>query len=116
MAAIEPFGPYRHAAPRHIFGEGGQLGERLLDPLRLLGFQDTAEVQRVTMFLEEFVADPNVTVIVEDIRSFKVFIVGEVAKPGAYALKSDTSVLQALAMAGGFDEAAVAAFWPTTGA
>src|SRR3990172_5932546 len=42
--------------------------------------------------LKEFVADPNVTVIVEDIRSFKVFIVGEVAKPGAYVLKSDTSV------------------------
>lgn len=54
--------------------------------------------------LKEFVADPNVTVIVEDIRSFKVFIVGEVAKPGAYVLKSDTSVMQALAMAGGFTQ------------
>lgn len=65
-------------------------------PMRLKGI--------IVEKLKEFVADPNVTVIVEDIRSFKVFIIGEVAKPGAYALKSSTSVVQALSMAGGFTQ------------
>lgn len=54
--------------------------------------------------MKEFVADPNVTVIVEDIRSFKVFIVGEVARPGAYNLKSETTLMQALAIAGGLTQ------------
>ena len=54
--------------------------------------------------MKEFVADPNVTVIVEDIRTFKVFMVGEVVRSGAYAMKSNTTVMQALAMAGGLTQ------------
>lgn len=54
--------------------------------------------------LKDFVAEPNVTVIVDDIRSFKIYIIGEVARPGVYPLKSATTIVQALAMAGGFTQ------------
>lgn len=48
-----------------------------------------------------FVEDPNVTVVVKQINSRKVFVTGQVAKPGTYPLMGPTTVLQMLATAGG---------------
>ena len=45
-----------------------------------------------------------VTVVVKEINSRKVFITGQVAKPGPYSLTGPTSVLQLIAMAGGLQE------------
>ena len=51
-----------------------------------------------------FVEDPNPTVIVKEIKSRRVFITGQVDKPGPYILNGDTTVLQLIAMAGGLRE------------
>ena len=51
--------------------------------------------------LGEFVTAPLVTVIVEEIKSRKIFVTGKVATPGVYDLTQPTRVLQAIAMAGG---------------
>jgi polysaccharide export outer membrane protein len=53
---------------------------------------------------EAYVEDPNPTVIVKEIKSRRVFITGQVEKPGPYALTSETTVLQLIAMAGGMRE------------
>jgi len=55
----------------------------------------------ITEKLANFVRNPNVTVIVERINSFKVFFIGEVNTPGALLFLRPTRVLQAVAMAGG---------------
>jgi len=52
----------------------------------------------------KFVEDPTVSVVVKAINSRKVFITGQVAKPGPYPLMDATSVLQMLAIAGGPSE------------
>ena len=52
----------------------------------------------------KFVEDPNVTVVVKQINSRKVFITGKVGKPGPYPLTAPTTVLQLIAMAGGLHE------------
>src|SRR5262249_32965096 len=52
----------------------------------------------------KFVRDPGATVIVKQIHSRKVYVVGEVAKPGAIQLGDEMNVLQAIAEAGGFLE------------
>jgi polysaccharide export outer membrane protein len=52
--------------------------------------------------LARFVNSPSVTVGVTSAQSAQFFIVGKVARPGAYALDKPTSFLQALALAGGF--------------
>jgi polysaccharide export outer membrane protein len=52
----------------------------------------------------KFIRDPGVTVIVKEIRSSKVYIVGEVGRPGTIQLGSEWNVLQALAEAGGLLE------------
>jgi polysaccharide export outer membrane protein len=52
--------------------------------------------------LEKYITDPQVTVIVQEINSEKFNILGQVAKPGAYSLTRVTTVLDAVAGAGGF--------------
>lgn len=52
--------------------------------------------------LKEFKESPSVSVSVKEVNSYYVYVMGEVAKPGKYQLKSHTSVLQAIALAGGF--------------
>ena len=52
--------------------------------------------------LKAFLANPEVTVIVNDPRSQHFNIVGEVARPGTYPLSQSTTVLDAISAAGGF--------------
>ena len=54
--------------------------------------------------LEKFVEVAGVTVIVKEINSSKVSVLGQVRKPGIYPLRSDLTVLDAIAMAEGFNE------------
>lgn len=59
--------------------------------------------------LKPYVPDPDVTVIVEQINSQKYFVMGQVAHPGSYPLTVPTTVVEALAAAGGFVD------WAKTG-
>jgi len=52
----------------------------------------------------DFIAAPEVSVIVAEVKSIKVSVIGEVPKPGRYELKSRTTVLDILALAGGFGQ------------
>lgn len=54
----------------------------------------------------KFVRDAGATVIVKEIRSRKIYIIGEVARPGTFQLGSEMTVLQAIGEAGGFIEGA----------
>ena len=49
-----------------------------------------------------FIKDPQVSVIVLQVNAPKYYVIGNVAKPGTYSLRGETSILQALALAGGF--------------
>ncbi|RJP20364.1 MAG: hypothetical protein C4529_09585 [Deltaproteobacteria bacterium] len=51
-----------------------------------------------------FIKEPQVSVIVLQVNAPKYFVIGNVLKPGTYSLRSETSVLQALALAGGFTQ------------
>ena len=48
--------------------------------------------------------NPSVSVNVIEVNSYYVFIVGEVARPGKLPLKSYTTILQAMSLAGGFTQ------------
>jgi polysaccharide export outer membrane protein len=52
--------------------------------------------------LQSFISEPEVTVIVTEVRSQKFNILGMVAKPGSYPLTNSSTVLDAIAQAGGF--------------
>jgi len=52
--------------------------------------------------LASYISQPEVTVIVQEIKSQKFNILGQVAKPGAYPITNSPTVLDAIALAGGF--------------
>jgi polysaccharide export outer membrane protein len=54
--------------------------------------------------LTAYIKDPQVSVIVLQVNAPKYFVLGSVAKPGTFSLRSETSILQALALAGGFTQ------------
>ncbi len=54
--------------------------------------------------LRPYIQEPRVTVIVREVNSPRVFVTGEVARPGAFPLRGRLSVLQAIALAGGFSD------------
>jgi polysaccharide biosynthesis/export protein len=58
--------------------------------------------QDILKKLQTLVTNPEVSVIVQDIRSQRFNVVGEVNKPGTYPLSSRMTVLDAIALAGGF--------------
>ncbi len=58
----------------------------------------------MTKAAAKFVEEPSVTVVVKEINSRKVFITGQVTKPGSYRLTSGMTVLQLIAVAGGLLE------------
>jgi len=69
--------------------------------VRVVGLT-TGQVQDIlTEKLKTVVTEPQVTVIVRDIKSRKVYLVGKVGRPGAVALGGHETVLQILAEAGG---------------
>ena len=54
--------------------------------------------------LADYMPTPEISVIVKEVHSFKVSVLGEVKKAGQYELKSRTTVLDVVALAGGFTE------------
>ena len=54
--------------------------------------------------LKEYITNPTVTVIVVEALASQVFVMGEVAHPGMVQLHGPTTILQVLAVAGGFKE------------
>jgi polysaccharide export outer membrane protein len=58
--------------------------------------------QEITKKLETYISEPQVTVIVQEMRSKRFNVLGQVARPGSYLLSNSTTVLDAIALAGGF--------------
>jgi polysaccharide export outer membrane protein len=56
--------------------------------------------QKLLVYLKE----PQVSVIVKQVNAPKIFVIGNVVRPGPYPLRSDMSILQALSLAGGFTQ------------
>jgi len=54
--------------------------------------------------LQSFISEPEVTVIVTEVKSQKFNILGQVARPGSYPLTNASTVLDAVAIAGGFKD------------
>jgi polysaccharide export outer membrane protein len=82
----------------------GMITLPLIRDIRAAGLTPQELADRVQTALREYVTDASVTVVVRQMNSRKVFITGEVAKPGAYPLASSMTVMQLIAVAGGITE------------
>jgi polysaccharide export outer membrane protein len=82
----------------------GRISLPLLNDLQAAGLTPAELRDEIAKRLSEFMPTPEVSVIVNEVRSFKISVLGEVQKPGRYDLRSRTTVLDALALAGGFKD------------
>jgi polysaccharide export outer membrane protein len=82
----------------------GKITMPLVGDLVARGLTPLALRDRIAAALQEYVRNPVVTVMVVEATSPCVYVVGEVARPGMITMKSDLTVLQALAMAGGLKD------------
>lgn len=78
----------------------------MIRDVKAAGLTPTELADRIQKALRdgEFIVDASVTVVLRQMNSRKVFITGEVAKPGAYPLTSSMTVMQLIAVAGGLTE------------
>lgn len=79
----------------------GMISLPLLNDVHAAGLTPDQLKDRIMEQSKKFVEDPNITVVVKQINSRKVFITGEIGKPGPYPLTGPTTVLQLIAVAGG---------------
>src|SRR5262245_7481027 len=80
----------------------GNISLPLVGDLRANGRTPDQLRDEIKRHLRGYLADPEVTVIVQEARSQKFNILGEVERPGSYALSKSMTVLDAIALAGGF--------------
>lgn len=82
----------------------GKITLPLVNEIQASGLTARQLQEQITAKLKDFVASPVVTVMVQQIRSQTVFIMGEVSKAGEYPMGAPMTVLELLGRAGGFRE------------
>ena len=80
----------------------GKISVPLLDDVQAEGLTPEELKEVVTQELSEYVSSPDVTVIVTEMNSKTATIMGGVARSGQVILRRQTSLLEAIAMMGGF--------------
>jgi polysaccharide export outer membrane protein len=80
----------------------GMISMPIIGDVQAAGLTPDQLADRITKRLKDFKENPSVSVSVKEVNSYTVFLLGEVARPGKYQLKSYTTILQAISLAGGF--------------
>ncbi len=80
----------------------GMISLPLLKDVHVAGMTPAEMEKFLADKLKAYITNPQVTVTVQEIRSRKAYITGEVVRPGPYPLLAPTTVLQLLSQAGGF--------------
>jgi|GEM_PF-181944 len=82
----------------------GMITLPLLNDVKAAGFTPLQLKKDLEEKIKDFVEVPEISVIVKESLSRRIYIIGKVAKQGEYLLTKDMTVLQALSVAGGLAE------------
>src|SRR5713226_7645572 len=82
----------------------GKISLPLLNDVQAAGLTPMQLRDVLIKLLTSYIPTPEVSVIIREVHSFKVSVIGEVKTPGRHELKSGATVLDVLAMAGGLGE------------
>jgi polysaccharide export outer membrane protein len=82
----------------------GKISLPLVNDIQAAGLTPSELRQQLTTRLAEFVPTPEVAVIVSEVQSLRVSVVGAVKTPGRFMLKSPATVLECIALAQGLTE------------
>ena len=84
----------------------GRISLPLVGDVGAAGRTATQLAEAISEKLKEFKENPQVSIVVREVNSYAIYVLGEVTKPGKYPLKSKTTLLQAITLASGFTSAA----------
>jgi polysaccharide export outer membrane protein len=76
----------------------------MIDDIQAEGLTPLQLKEVIVKKIRNYIDEPTVSVIVVEANSFRVFVTGQVRMPGMYKLRSETSLLQIIPIAGGFTE------------
>jgi polysaccharide export outer membrane protein len=82
----------------------GKISLPLLNDINVSGLTPEQLRTELIQAASKLMNEPNATVVVKEIHSRKVFITGNVGKPGSYPLAGEMNVMQLIALAGGLQE------------
>lgn len=80
----------------------GLISMPLIGDVAAAGLTSDVLARLIAERLTEFMASPTVSVQVKEVNSYFIYVMGEVQKPGKYPLKSYSTVMQGITLAGGF--------------
>jgi len=79
----------------------------LIGEVKVKGLTTTEIAQKIASLLADgYIVDPQVTVFIQEYRSKKVIVMGEITNPGLYELHGNMSFLELLSKAGGLTKEA----------
>ena len=82
----------------------GRIALPLINEVEAAGLTPDELQKKITEESKKYLEDANITIVVREINSRRLFITGEVNKPGVYPLTSPTTVMQLISLAGGLRE------------
>jgi len=82
----------------------GRISFPLIQDQQAAGMNPDQLKEKIEVRLKEYIDAPNVTVIVDAIQSYRIYVTGKVGKPGGIMAEKPISVLMALSIAGGFQD------------
>ena len=80
----------------------GKISLPLVGEVQATGRTPLQLEQDIATRLKNYIAEPEVTVIIQQINSQKFNVLGQVARPGSYVVANSPTLLDAIALAGGF--------------
>lgn len=80
----------------------GRVSLPLIGDVLAVGRTTTQLTEEISTRLKAFMENPTVSIVVKEVNSYTIYVLGEVAKPGKYPLKTKTTLLQAITLASGF--------------
>src|SRR2546425_1523989 len=84
----------------------GRISLPLIGEVTAVGKTPVQVTEDISTKLKEYKENPQVSIVLKEVNSYSIFVLGEVTKPGRYPLKSKTTLLQGVTIAGGFTEKA----------
>jgi polysaccharide export outer membrane protein len=84
----------------------GRVSLPIIRDMVAVGKTPTQLAEEMTNKLKEYVQNPVVAISLNQVNSSNIFVLGEVKNPGKYPLKSKTTLLQGITVAGGFSPTA----------
>lgn len=84
----------------------GRVSVPLIGDVSAVGRTSVQLTQEISDRLKSYMENPTVSIVVKEVNSYSIFILGEVVKPGRLPLKTKTTLLQAITLAGGFSPVA----------